>query len=98
MSFQGDTVRRVAELARLALTESEVTQFTGQLTQILGYIDQLQAVDTTGVEPMVTALAEPGQELDGASRKAPGAAVMTAAAPEAHFGNFQVPPVIGGGH
>ena len=98
MSFQGDTVRRVAELARLALTESEVTQFSSQLTQVLGYIDQLQAVDTTGVEPMVTALAEPGQHLDGASRPAPGAQTMTAAAPESHFGSFQVPPVIGGAH
>ena len=97
MSLREETVRRVAELARLALSDSEVSQFTGQLSQILGYVDQLQAVNTAGVEPMVSGLTEEGQTFDGTPRPAPGSEVMTACAPAAHFGSFQVPPVIGGG-
>ena len=46
-----DDVLRMAELARLELDESEVGVFTRQLAEILGYVEQLQEIDTTGVEP-----------------------------------------------
>ncbi len=46
-----DDVRHIAKLARLDLSEAEVEQFPGQLTSILEYVGQLQAVDTKGVEP-----------------------------------------------
>lgn len=45
-------VLRVARLARLKLTEEEIGIYAGQLTDILQYVEQLQAVDTEGVEPM----------------------------------------------
>ena len=44
-------VLRIAELARLELHDAEVDVFARQLTEILGYVEQLQEVDTTGVEP-----------------------------------------------
>lgn len=44
-------VLRIAELARLELTEAEVETFTRQLDDILGYAQQVQEVDTTGVSP-----------------------------------------------
>jgi aspartyl-tRNA(Asn)/glutamyl-tRNA(Gln) amidotransferase subunit C len=46
-----DDVLRIAELARLELSESEVDVFTRQLDDILGYAIQVQEVDTTGVSP-----------------------------------------------
>jgi aspartyl-tRNA(Asn)/glutamyl-tRNA(Gln) amidotransferase subunit C len=46
-----DDVLRIAELARLELSESEVDVFTRQLDDILGYAVQVQDVDTTGVSP-----------------------------------------------
>ncbi len=46
-----DQVRHIAELARLTLSEKEVTKFSGQLTGILDYIDQLKEADVDGVEP-----------------------------------------------
>lgn len=52
MSLDAATVRRVANLARLRLEESEVEKLQGELNGILGWIEQLQAVDTDGVEPM----------------------------------------------
>lgn len=45
-------VQHVAKLARLSLTEDECQRFTEQLDHILGYFDELNQVDTTGVEPM----------------------------------------------
>lgn len=46
-----EDVRHIAKLARLNLSEAEVEQFSGQLTNILDYVDQLQAVKTEGVKP-----------------------------------------------
>ena len=52
MSLDTATVRRVAALARIRLPEEEVARVQGELNGILGWIEQLQAVDTEGVEPM----------------------------------------------
>ena len=45
-------VRHIAKLARLKLTEDEVQRFSGQLAEILAYFQQLDTVDTEGVEPL----------------------------------------------
>ena len=44
-----DEVARLAKLARLALTDEEISGFAGQLDAILGYVGAIQAVDVTGV-------------------------------------------------
>jgi len=46
-----DDVRHIAKLARLRLSEEEVTKYTTELTKILQYIDMLSKIDTKGVEP-----------------------------------------------
>ena len=51
-----DDVRKVASLARLKVSEAEVASLTADLTAILGYVDVLNEVDTSGVEPMVHAV------------------------------------------
>jgi aspartyl-tRNA(Asn)/glutamyl-tRNA(Gln) amidotransferase subunit C len=52
MSLDTATVRRIASLARIRLEDDEVGRMQAELNGILGWIEQLQAVDTTGVEPM----------------------------------------------
>ncbi len=52
MSLDAATVRRVANLARLRLEDQEVGKLQAELNGILGWIEQLQQVDTDGVEPM----------------------------------------------
>lgn len=47
-----ETVRKVAKLARLKLSDAEVEQFTGQLGGVLGYVDVLNELNTDGVEPL----------------------------------------------
>jgi aspartyl-tRNA(Asn)/glutamyl-tRNA(Gln) amidotransferase subunit C len=51
-----DDVRKVAELARLELPESQIATYTGQLERILEYVGHLQQVDTEGVPPTTRAV------------------------------------------
>ena len=51
MQLTTDQVRHVAELAKLALTDEEIIQYTEQLSAILDYATRLQEVDTSGVPP-----------------------------------------------
>jgi aspartyl-tRNA(Asn)/glutamyl-tRNA(Gln) amidotransferase subunit C len=51
-----DTVHKVASLARLKLTEAEEQQFATQLSGILDYVEQLNELDVTGVEPTTRAI------------------------------------------
>lgn len=51
MKIDASTVRHVAALARLAVSEDDVATLAHQLTDILGYAEQLQGVDMTGVIP-----------------------------------------------
>ena len=55
-NISADDVRKVAKLARLDLPEDKIATYTGQLERILGYVDQLQAVDTEGVPPTTRAV------------------------------------------
>ena len=50
-----DDVKKVATLARLKLTDSELATLTTQLGEVLGYVDILNEVDTANVEPMAHA-------------------------------------------
>ena len=95
MSLSPDEVRKVADLARLELSEAELATMARQLNAIVDYVNQLQAVNTDGVEPLAHALElhdvfradEPGQSLseDAALANAP-----------ARKGNFySVPAVFG---
>lgn len=52
MSLDTATVRRVASLARLHVDDAEVAKLQAELNGILGWIEQLQAVNTDGVEPL----------------------------------------------
>ena len=54
MSVDVATVKRVARLARLAITEEEAARTTGELNGILGFIEQLSEVNVDGVEPMTS--------------------------------------------
>jgi aspartyl-tRNA(Asn)/glutamyl-tRNA(Gln) amidotransferase subunit C len=55
MSLTTDDVKKVARLARLAMTEAEVSTAHAQLANIFGLIEEMRAVDTAGIEPMAHA-------------------------------------------
>ena len=52
MSFESETILNIAHLARLHLSQDEVQQYAGELSAILEFIEQMNAVDTGGVIPM----------------------------------------------
>ena len=56
MTLTRADVEKVSLLARLELSDAEVDAMTSQLGQVLGYVEQLSALDTDGVEPMAHAL------------------------------------------
>ena len=56
MSVDAATVRRIAHLARIAVSEGEIEQLRGELNAILGFVEQLNEVDVSGVEPMTSVL------------------------------------------
>ncbi len=81
MALDQEDVRRIAELARLEFSTSELATLTSQLDQIVEYVQQLQAIDTEGVLPLAHALEltnvfrddrlEPGLPREAALSNAP---------------------------
>jgi aspartyl-tRNA(Asn)/glutamyl-tRNA(Gln) amidotransferase subunit C len=90
-------VRYVADLAHLKLTEEEIRRFTGELGEVLAYMDKLNELDTEGVEPMAQVLFEAEETAtlrDDVERESLGAEAALANAPLAGAGYFKVPRVI----
>jgi aspartyl-tRNA(Asn)/glutamyl-tRNA(Gln) amidotransferase subunit C len=56
MSVDLNTVRRIARLARLAVTDEEVPHLQGELNAILSFVEQLNEVDVEGVDPMTSVI------------------------------------------
>jgi len=89
-----DEVVYVANLARLSLDREVVVKFTAQLNDILLYMDKLNEVDTTGVEPMSHAIARKNAfRTDTVAPSLPVEASL-ANAPDARGSCFEVPRVI----
>ena len=90
-------IRRVAELANLALTEEEVARMAHDMDGILEHIDKLSELDTTGVEPMAQVLydAEETATLREDRERAPlSNADAVANAAVTSGGYYKVPRVI----
>ena len=89
-------MRRVAELARLELSPDELDLFTRQLGDILTYVEQIRALDTTGVEPTSQVMNRP-LDRDDVPAETLTRAQLLDNAPDAavEAGLFKVPRVIG---
>ena len=94
MALDTDTVKRIARLARIHVDETDLAPLADELNNILGWVEQLDEVDTDGAEPM-TSVAEMVQRLrvdavtDGDVRDR-----VLANAPMEADGFFVVPKVI----
>ncbi|HVY08334.1 MAG TPA: Asp-tRNA(Asn)/Glu-tRNA(Gln) amidotransferase subunit GatC [Burkholderiales bacterium] len=94
MPLAPSDVTRIAHLARIEITEAESERTLAQLNDIFGMIEQLQSVDTTGIEPMSHPLGG-GQRLrDDAAKGGPDREALMKNAPAAQDGLFLVPRVI----
>jgi aspartyl-tRNA(Asn)/glutamyl-tRNA(Gln) amidotransferase subunit C len=93
MSVDKETVKRVARLARIAVTDEEAESLQGELNTILGFVEQLNEVDVTGIEPMTSVIAMKPRMRDDVVNDGGKAADIVANAP-AREGNFFVVPKV----
>lgn len=94
MSVDADTVRKVARLARIAVQDHEVEPFAKELSGILDWVEQLQEVDVTGVEPMTSAVPMRLKRRADAVTDGNRRDDILANAPESREGFFAVPKVV----
>lgn len=94
MAIDIETVRRVAELAQLREPDARLAALADQLSGILNWIEQLNEVDTTGAEPMTSAVALVMPMREDVVTDGGDATAILANAPAARDGFFVVPKVV----
>lgn len=94
MSVDQATVRRIAKLARIAVTDEEVPHLQNELNSMLSFVEQLNAVNVDGIEPMtsVTPMAMKKREDKVTDGGIPDVVTGNAPMTEDHY--FLVPKVV----
>ena len=90
-------VIKVAKLSRLDLTEDEVQEFTGQLSAILDYVEKMNELDTTGVEPLAHCLPVSNVLREDSAKESLGTEQVLANAPQRDDEFFKVPKILDDG-
>lgn len=94
MSVDTATVKRVARLARIAVDDADAERMTGELNAILGFVEQLDEVDVSGVEPMTSVIPIEMKKRADAVTDGGKAADIVANAPATEENFFLVPKVV----
>jgi aspartyl-tRNA(Asn)/glutamyl-tRNA(Gln) amidotransferase subunit C len=94
MSIDQHTVRRIAKLARIKVSDEEVPKLERELNGILGWIEQLNEVDVSGVEPMTSVVAMKMKWRDDKVTDGGITRDVTGNAPLSEDGFFVVPKVV----
>lgn len=94
MSINKETVLKIAALARLKVSDDELVKLADELSKILGWIEQLDEIDTSNISPMASVISEerhPRKDkvTDGGIQNK-----VLSNAPDARDGYFTVPKVI----
>ena len=91
-------IEKVANLAHLELAEEELKMFGPQMTEIVSYVEQLNEIDTSNIEPAIGGLTPEGAKTDSArndeNERSLGQKVALAEAPDPASGHFRVPKVL----
>ena len=94
MSVDKETVAKIARLARVRVEEGQKDALARELSNILGWIEQLSELDTEGVEPMTSVVSMQLPLRDDAVTDGGYPDRVTANAPEAAHGFYAVPKVV----
>ncbi len=94
MSLSKNDVEKVARLARLAMTDAEVQAAHAQLSNIFGLIEEMQAVDTAGIEPMSHAQEVTQRLREDTVTEQNQRGLFQSIAPQVEQGLYLVPQVI----
>ena len=94
MSVSPEQVRHIAKLARIAMSDEELERLVPELNNILGWVEQLDEVNTEGVEPLTAVIDQNLRLRDDVVTDGNIRDEVLANAPEAQHGFFAVPKVI----
>jgi aspartyl-tRNA(Asn)/glutamyl-tRNA(Gln) amidotransferase subunit C len=98
MPINQSDIEKVAQLAHLDLAEEELKTFGPQIAEIITYVEQLNEIDTTNVEPAIGGLTLEGEKTDTVRadevRGSLGQQTALSEAPDAASGHFRVPKVL----
>jgi aspartyl-tRNA(Asn)/glutamyl-tRNA(Gln) amidotransferase subunit C len=94
MDLSRDDIERIAHLARIEINASEADQVLHQLRNIFGLIEELQAVDTQGIEPMSHAQGAPSRLREDRVTEHDQHELFQTIAPQVEAGLYLVPKVI----
>jgi aspartyl-tRNA(Asn)/glutamyl-tRNA(Gln) amidotransferase subunit C len=94
MSVDQNTVKRVARLARLKVNDEDVPRLAGELNAILGFIEQLNEVDVSGVEPLTSVVTVKMKMRDDQVTDGHYPQKIVANAPAQEDAFFMVPKVV----
>lgn len=94
MKITSEEVEHVARLARLALNATEIDALTGQMDQLLGYVEKLNELDTDGIAPTSHAVPMENAFRDDVVTDSIGLERALQNAPQSEDGCFIVPKVI----
>ncbi len=93
-------IRKIADLAHLEITDEELRHLAPQVASIVAYVEQLNELDTSRVEPAIGGLTPEGERTEAAredrTRPSLGQQLALAEAPDPAHGHFRVPKVIAG--
>jgi aspartyl-tRNA(Asn)/glutamyl-tRNA(Gln) amidotransferase subunit C len=100
MPITEDDIKKIAGLAHLELGDEELQTLAPQVASIVAYVEQLNELDTSEVEPALGGLTPEGERTEAAReddvRPSLGQALALSQAPEPSHGHFRVPKVLGG--
>ncbi len=94
MGIGEDEIKGIARLARIAIDDEDIVRYAGQLSQILSYVEAMNEVDTTGIEPLAHAIDAVATTRPDAVTEAVDRAALQAGAPQVQEGYYLVPRVI----
>jgi aspartyl-tRNA(Asn)/glutamyl-tRNA(Gln) amidotransferase subunit C len=94
MPIDADTVRKVANLARIRVEEARLAPMAAELSGIIAWIEQLAEVECEGVQPMTSAVAVALPMREDVVTEGGDAAAILANAPKARDGFFVAPKVV----
>ena len=94
MSVDTETVRRIAHLARIAVTDEEAGRLVGELNTILDFVAQLDEVETGRIEPMTSVIDHAIKLRDDRVSDGGYQSDILANAPQSEDGYFVVPRVV----
>jgi aspartyl-tRNA(Asn)/glutamyl-tRNA(Gln) amidotransferase subunit C len=92
--FNKDVIQKIANLARLQLTAEETNDFSEQLSKIILHFDEISALNTEGVEPLITPSEIEYTLREDVVKQNFHAEDMVANAPDKQGNLFKVPPVV----